>query len=290
VNPRWAIFVVLSLVASATQGEPGATGAAGRLQRGGSTSIHFAVEESAASWATVPGSSAAHIGQGYPGEDYPLVYCGWPSDRTSISVADAKAFRCSPSGVGLSVPAPGAFEVLSSPIGDKWPETQSGGLSRELRFVKRRGNVLEVGPDLMDYGDYSGGARPSFDEADGWLWIFDDRTEHGPEVIRVSTKSGEVRQRTAMPPISRPIVGANVLGFWMAQDSVSAYPTSGVRLGVWFAGIGTSKSLLVKASGGGAWALRADGTSMDVFISPRLPAQKPAVEVWRFTPRNARVN
>jgi hypothetical protein len=271
------------VIASAALIAPGTGYAAARLQGSDPTPIHFALEASATSWAKVP----AHTGgQGYPGEDYPLAYCGWPSDRTSITVAKAKSIRCSPSSVGLPVPAPGSSELLSSPIGDKWPETQSGGLSRELRFVKRDDNVLEVGPNLLEYGDYSGGARPSFDEADGSLWIFDYRTEHGPEVIRISTNSGELLQRTAMPPISRPVIGVNALGFWLAQDPDSLYPHSGVRLGVWFAPVGASKSELVKATGGGAWAMRANGDAMDVFISPDWPVKKLAVDLWRFTPTN----
>ena len=275
--------VALVVVASAALDASGPGYAAAQFQTRNPSPVHFAIETSKTTWTKVPGSPAARIGQGYQGEEYRLELCGWPSNRTSITVAEAKAFRCSPYAVGLSVPAPGSFEVLSSPIGDKWPESQNGGLSRELRFVKREGNVLEVGPNLMEYGDYSGGARPSFDETGGSLWISDYRTERGPEVIRVSTSSGEILQRTRMPPISRPIIGANALGFWLAQDSTSEYPST-ARLGVWFAPLGASKSELVKATDGSAWAMRADGTAMDVFISPNWPAQRSAVDLWRFTP------
>lgn len=199
-------------------------------------------------------------------------------------MAQASALHCTGSGQGgLQVPATGSFEILSSPIGGKLPETQSGGFSRELRFVKREGRVVDVGPSLMEYGDYSGGARPSFDQSGGSLWIFDDKTERGAEVIRVSTRTGKLLQRTAMPAISRPIVGANGLGFWLAQDSDSLYPATGVRLGVWFAPVGASKGELAKATKGSAWAMRADGRTMDVYISPRWPRMPRAVELWRFT-------
>ncbi len=280
---RTVYLLAFPVVASAALAAsvPGHAGA--QYQGGNPSSVHFTVETSPTSWATVPGSRAAHIGQGYPGEAYHIVRCGWPSNRTSITVAQAKTFRCSPYGaVGLSVPPRGSFEILSSPIGDKWPESQDGSLSDELRFVKHVGNVVEVGPNLMEYGDYSGGARPSFDEEGGSLWIFDYKTERGPEVIRVSTGSGEILQRTRMPPISRPIIGVNELGFWLAQDSTSNYP-SRTKLGIWFAPLGASKSELVKATYGSAWAMKADGKAMDVFISPSWPAQR-SVDVLRFTP------
>ncbi len=281
---RRTVHLVAFLVAACALVDAWGLGYAGaQSPRGDPTPVHFSMETRPTSWARVPGSAAAHGGQGYPGEDYPLALCGWPSNRASITVSQARTFRCSPYAVGLSVPAPGSFEILSSPIGDRWPESQNGGLSRELRFVKRDGNVLEVGPDLMEYGDYSGGARPSFDEAGGSLWIFDYRTERGPEAIRVSTSSGEILQRTRMPPISRPVIGANALGFWMAQDSNSIYP-SATRLGIWFAPLGASKSQLVKATDGSVWAMQAQGSAMDVFISPHRTAQRSAVDLWRFTP------
>ena len=290
-NNPWVRFrptvnvLAFLVVASAALDTSGLGCAAAQFQTRDPSPVRFAIETSKTTWAKIPGSPATRIGQGYPGEEYRLVLCGWPSNRASITVTEAKTFRCSPYAVGLSVPAPGSFEVLSSPIADKWPESQNGGLSRELRFVKREGNVLEVGPNLMEYGDYSGGARPSFDETGGSLWIFDYRTEHGPEAIRVSTSSGEILQRTRMPPISRPIIGANALGFWLAQDSTSEYP-SGTRLGVWFAPLGASTSELVKVTDGSAWAMRADGKAMDVFISPNWPARRSAVDLWRFTPRS----
>ncbi len=285
VTVRQTMRVVPSLlIASAALVASGSIHAAARTQRGDPITINFVVTSSTTSWTKIPGHPEARGGEGYPGEDYPLAYCDWPSDMATISVADAKTFRCSPYSVGLAVPAPGSFEIISSTIGDKWPETQSGGLSRELRFVKRDGDVLEVGPTLMEYGDYSGGARPSFDESDGSLWIFDDKTEHGPQVIRISTESGKLLQRTTMPQISRPVIGANALGFWLAQDTSSLYPSSGVRLGIWFAPIDASKGELVKATRGSAWAMVAHGDAIDVFISPRLPVDKSGVDLWRFSP------
>ena len=89
-----------------------------------------------------------------------------------------------------------------------------------------------------------------------------------------------------MPSISRPIIGINALGFWLAQDSDSLYGNSGVRLGGWFAPIDASKSELVKATRGSAWAMRAHGEEMDVFISPDWPRKKFAFDLWRFTPAN----
>jgi len=258
------------------------------VARGTTTAaVAFNVVTSNVSRAAVPGSDASWAGQGYPGERYPYVPCQWPPSRASITVAEAATYRCSPSAYDTThfpVPASGSFEILSTPIDGAPYSPQNGGLSDNVRFVTRDGPVIHVGPSLLEYGDYSGGARPSFAEAGGTLWIFDYATERGPEVIRISATTGAVLQRTVMPAISRPIIGVNALGFWLAQDSDSLCPNSQVRLGVWFAAVGATRGELVKASRGSVWAMRADGDAMDVFVSPHWRDGDPAYQMWRFTP------
>ena len=247
--------------------------------------VKFKVAVSYVPQTAVPGSYPSWAGQGYPGESYQYVDCQWSPTRTSITVAEAATYICNSSlRTHFPLPAPGSFEILSTPIGGQPYPPQNGGLSDNLRFANRDGSVIKVGPSLMEYGDYSGGARPSFDEADGTLWIFDYSTERGPEVIRISTSTGALLQRTVMPAISRPIIGVNSLGFWLGQDSDSFYSNSRVRLGVWFAAIGASQGQLVKATQGSVWAMRSDGDAMDVYLSPEWRTGNPADQLWRFTP------
>jgi hypothetical protein len=205
----------------------------------------------------------------------------------SITVAGAKTYRCLPGTSNTShfpTPASGSFEILATPIGGAEFPVENGDLGVDLRFVKRVGTVIDVGPSLLEYGDYSGGARPSFDEVGKTLWIFDDQTERGSEVIRISTTTGAILQRTAMPVISRPIIGVNALGFWLGQDSDSGFTSGQVRLGVWFAPIRASRSELVKATQGSIWAMRPEGDAMDVFLSPNWPSNKLTYQLWRFSP------
>jgi hypothetical protein len=56
-----------------------------------------------------------------------------------------------------------------------------------------------------------------------------------------------------------------------------------VKLGFWFVQIGASKSELLKATDGSAWAMRADGDAMEVFIRPDSPSPNADFELWRFT-------
>jgi hypothetical protein len=248
--------------------------------------VKFKIAVSNIPKTAVPGSGASWSGQGYPGENYRDVICQWSPTRPSITLAEAATYRCNPnsSAPHFPVPARGSFVILSTPIDGQPYPPQNGGVSDNLRFVKREGSVIKVGPSLMEYGVYSGGAEPSFDESNGTLWIYDYRTERGPEVIRISTSTGALLQRTVMPPISRPIIGVNSLGFWLAQDYDSLYPNSHVKLGVWFAPVGASHGQLVKGTEGSAWAMLADGDAMEVFISPHWGTGSPTYQLWRFTP------
>jgi hypothetical protein len=251
------------------------------------SATRFSIVTSSISRSAVPGSLSTWDGQGNPGEGYPYIWCRWSPSRTSITVAQAATYSCNASLVDaplLVLPAPGSFEILATPISGEMPQVENGGLTDELRFVTRDDGVVHVGPPLMEFADVSGGARPSFDEADGSLWIFDDRTERGSEVIRISTATGALLQRTAMPAISRPIIGVNALGFWLAQDADSLGAAPEPQLGVWLAAIGASHGELVKANAGDFWAMQSDGDAMDIFVSPGTPPAKLTYEMWRLTP------
>jgi hypothetical protein len=108
----------------------------------------------------------------------------WADKRTSTTVAAAKRFDCFPTGMGaFPVPAVRSFALLASPIGGaKYPK-QNGELSDDFRFFHPPGaNALKaVGPVLMQFRDYSGGARPSILATGASIWTYDFATQEGQE-------------------------------------------------------------------------------------------------------------
>jgi len=218
-------------------------------------------------------------------DDLPSATCQWPDGRSSITLAAARRLDCSTfGGANFPIPRANSFTILDSPIGGA-PYNENGQLTDDLRFVHLSADksVIDVGPVLMQFGAYSGGAQPSFVEADGSLWIFDFRTEHGSEVIRVSTTTGAILQRTAMPAISRPVVAVNQVGFWLGQATNSLFSGS-PTLGVWLAPVGAKKGDLIRQTDGAIWAMLPNGSSMNVYLSPRWHTGDQSYQIWTFTP------
>jgi hypothetical protein len=211
-RPR-IVFWVIALLVSAWVGYL-ASGAGAPSRQ----SLRFAFTSSVAS-PTVGASSDLEAGLGTFSRT-----CQWRDGRTSITLAEVRTFDCFPDGVGqFPVPRKNSIELLFSPIGGARFPVQNGGLGDDIRVVHppNSSGVIEVGPVMMQFGVYSGGAQPSFASDSTSLWIFDYRTENGPEVIRLSTTTGALLQRTVMPAISRPVVGLDQYGFWMAPTSNS---------------------------------------------------------------------
>lgn len=207
--------------------------------------------------------------------------CPWPNGCTSITIAQARTLSCD--GVNnFPIVKQGSYALLASGINDAKYPPENGKLGADLRFVSApddRG-VIHVGPILLEYGDYSGGARPSFISRDGSLWIFDYATEHGAEVIRLSTSTGAVLQRTEMSAISRPIIAVNSLGFWMGQASNSLWP-SGTKLGIWFAPIGATRGKLVSATDWHVDSIVPLGSAVAIYLQQHYNS---AVERWTVAP------
>ena len=97
-------------------------------------------------------------------ESFPFVICQWPDGKTSISISASRQAKCYPQGTRFPVTKGGSWALLDSPIGGALYPIQNGHLSDDIRFVHASGapGVMSVGPVLMQFGDYSGGARPSF--------------------------------------------------------------------------------------------------------------------------------
>lgn len=270
------LFLLLSVVISAAIGYGVSRLAASSPTQ---TPVRFAFSQTKLTTSPVP-----QIGE-Y--ESYLPARCQWPDGKTSITVKSARAVDCFPSGVAhFPTPTGDAFALLASPIGGAKYPVENGQLTDDIRFVhaSHAKGVIDVGPILMQFGDYSGGARPSLLAKDGSIWIFDYQTENGPEVLRISAATGAVLQRTAMPAISRPVVAVNQYGFWMGQAATSLYAQRSVILGIWLAPIGASQGVLIRHTDGVIWNMKPSGKSMDVYLSPTLPLGKPMNELWRFSP------
>lgn len=219
-------------------------------------------------------------------EELTFTECQWAPTRTSITVTAAHSYQCYPSEAGqFPIPAADSFALISTPVDGRAIPDNKGKYSDELRFVHLASNrqVIEVSAPLFEFSDVFGGAAPSIVERDGALWMFDYITEHGPEVLRVSTTTGAILQRTTMPAISRPVFAANQLGFWLAQNADSFYGNPKPALGVWFAPLGASKSVLVKQTSGNVLAMQPDGKAMDVYLDPSSPDAITDLKIWRFT-------
>lgn len=245
----------------------------------------FSFAQKQVSRSTIPASSNYDAPSGVA-----EATCQWPDGKMSITVRQAASVLCLPPKIGkFPIPAPGSFALLDTPIGGVLYPPQNGGLSDDIRFVHlaKSGGVIDVGPPILQFGDYSGGARPSMLEENGSLWIFDYWTERGPEVVRISTTTGSILQRTTMPAFSRPIIALNPSGFWLAGGSDSLRGSPAPVPGIWLAPIGASKGMIIKKSSSGV-ALRmvAEGSAMQVYFAPVSAFSPGPVDLWTFTPKN----
>jgi hypothetical protein len=94
----------------------------------------------------------------------------------------------------------------------------NGGNVR-IAHVTPRGYVL--GPIVMTYTELSD-TDAEWVYGDGYLWVYDNLTTHGSELLRVSATTGTVLQTVRMPHIDRPLIAANADGFWLAPATNSS--------------------------------------------------------------------
>jgi hypothetical protein len=215
------------------------------------------------------------------GEMALFTYCRWPNGETAITVTQEKARGCD------LLPGGRSFALLASPIGGASSPSQSAKLTDAARFVHAAPakGVIDVGPVLMEFGDYSGGARPEVVTNARTIWIFDYQTERGPEVLRISAVTGAILQRTEMPAISRPVMAVNESGFWMGQAANSLIGSSRTVLGVWLAPLHASRGVLVRRTKDVIISMASSGSSMIVDVAPSVTTQgPPAALQWMFTP------
>jgi len=76
------------------------------------------------------------------------------------------------------------------------------------------GATVTYGPVVPRYQDASD-TRPLWAYGPGSLWLYDVATTNGSELLRFSATTGRLEERVAMPKLYRPVVAADVDGFWL---------------------------------------------------------------------------
>jgi hypothetical protein len=214
-----------------------------------------------------------------------VIDCQWPDGKTSITASAARRVTCFPKGSHFPDVTGNKWFLLDSAIGGAKYPALNGPLTDDLRLVHASSvpGVMSISPVLMQFGDYSGGARPSVIVSQKSVWVYDYVTEKGSEVLRVSTSTGAILQRNAMPAISRPACIVNQYGFWMGQTNDSFFPKD-TRLGIWYAPIGHKHGILVRATNDDVFGIRTTGKSVEVEVAKTGGLPPKDDHLWRFTP------
>jgi hypothetical protein len=180
---------------------------------------------------------------------------------------------CTPIPSGQSL---GVF-VAPAAGSERWNE----GVARVAYLVPGTTH-FHVGPVLMTFPNASGGVRPSLVYGAGSIWLYDSATEHGSEVLRISSSTGKVLERSAMPDFSRPIIAANDEGFWMGPDTDSLFDPPQPTLGIYVVPLGATHYVLAKATGGFVDSMSGTADTMNVEVSVRGEAGGKSTDTYHF--------
>ncbi len=92
------------------------------------------------------------------------------------------------------------------------------GLKADITIatVTSTGQVTE-GPVVMTYTDCSD-CRPVSVYGDGLVWIYDNSTPRGAEIVEVSDTTGALIATISMPKLFRPLLAANQQGLYIANS------------------------------------------------------------------------
>ena len=80
--------------------------------------------------------------------------------------------------------------------------------------IEHGGARISYGPVVMRYRDASD-ARPMWAYGPGSFWLYDVDTERGPELLRFSSRTGQLKQRVMMPQLYRPVIAADQDGLYL---------------------------------------------------------------------------
>jgi hypothetical protein len=76
------------------------------------------------------------------------------------------------------------------------------------------GGSVTYGPVVMRYVDGSD-TRPVSTYGPGSLWLYDVATTRGAELLRLSSRTGRLEQKVAMPRLFRPVIAADDDGLYL---------------------------------------------------------------------------
>ena len=97
------------------------------------------------------------------------------------------------------------------------PDLQSNNMTITVNAVNPATGHVSDGPAVMTY-EYSSDTHPVLAYGSQWLWIYDVATTNGPELLQVSTESGDVVDTIPMPALYRPLLSADDAGVWVANS------------------------------------------------------------------------
>jgi hypothetical protein len=150
---------------------------------------------------------------------------------------------------------------------------QSNNATISINVADPATGQVSDGPVVMTYGSYSD-TRPVIAYGTQWLWIYDNSTTNGSELLQVSASSGQVVDAVRMPALYRPLLAVDDGGVWMA-NSIGGSPApalSYIRAG------SSAPSVVIPDTNTPICWLQADGTSAWVGAGLQNACAKQAVE------------
>lgn len=119
---------------------------------------------------------------------------------------------------------------------------------------------LSVAGKVVMHFEYASDTHPQFAWYGRSLWIYEMASTEGPEALRFDADTGKLLQKTAMPPVERPVMVANGEGLWL--DPATNGGISGVNVvPVLHVAFGAAKPVVVHRGGRAAlWMVAAAHT------------------------------
>jgi hypothetical protein len=144
-----------------------------------------------------------------------------------------------------------SIEVVNSPT------LQTNNATISINSLSPAGQVV-YGPVVMTYASESD-TRPVTTSDGQWLWIYDNDTTKGPELLQISEQSGGVVDTIPVPSLERPLLAPDDGGVWIANSVAGAsdpalfYVPSGSSAARVVVSSTDIPICWIVASGAGAW-------------------------------------
>ena len=183
-------------------------------------------------------------------------------DPQSLSVGQVQMGSCGdPLLIGRTVEAVNAYIP------------QSNNATISINVADPTSGHVNDGPVVMTYEDGSD-TRPVIAYGTQWLWIYDNKTTNGAELLQVSTSSGEVVDTIRMPSLYKPLLAADDGGVWVA-NSIEGSPAQALfYVPAW----SSASSVVIAATNVPICWLQADGTTAWVGAGLQNACAKQTVE------------